>query len=65
MDVGEIASAAAGDQNFFAKAVCTFENGDALTAISGFDRAHQACRATAEDKCVKLASHGAVTCRTG
>jgi hypothetical protein len=64
MNVGEIASSSASDQNFLAQAFRAFENGDALPALSRLDRAHQSGRASAQDNCVELMNQGAVTCRT-
>jgi hypothetical protein len=38
MDVGEIAAAAAGDQNFLADAIGTLEHGNAPSAFAGLYR---------------------------
>src|SRR5579863_5725097 len=51
--VGEIATAAAGDENLFTQTVGMFEDGDAASAFAGFDGAHQAGCASAENKCVE------------
>ncbi len=55
--VGEIAAAAAGDENLLAQAVGVFEDGDTASALAGFDGAHQAGRAAAENQCVEDMGH--------
>src|SRR5271163_3462061 len=57
MKVGEVAASAAGDQNFLAQLTSMFEHGDAAAALAGFDGAHQACRATAENECIEGMGH--------
>jgi hypothetical protein len=57
VEVGEIAASAAGDEDFFAETVGVVEEGDAAVVASGFDGAHQACCAAAEDECVERVDH--------
>jgi hypothetical protein len=58
MKVGEIAPAAAGDQDLFADAIRVFEDSDAAAAFSGFDGAQQSrCPAT-KNKHIESAIHG-------
>ncbi len=57
VEVGEIAAAAAGDENLLAQTVGVFEQGDAPAALAGLDGAHQACRAAAENECVEAMGH--------
>lgn len=54
VDVREIASAATGDEYFFADAVGAFEDGDAAAALAGFGGAEKSCGSCAEDECVKF-----------
>ena len=58
VEVGEVAATAAGDENFFAEPVGVVEDGDAASALAGFDGAHQARCAAAENQCVEVMSHG-------
>ncbi len=58
MKVGEVAASAAGDQNFLAEPVGVFEHGDAAATLAGFDGAHQAGCAAAENDCIEGLSHG-------
>jgi hypothetical protein len=51
--IREIAAAAAGDEDFLAAALGTFEDGDATAAFAGFDSAHQAGGASADHDCVE------------
>ena len=53
MEVGEVAAAAAGDENFFAETVGVVEDGDAASALAGLDGAHEARSAAAENECVE------------
>jgi hypothetical protein len=50
MEVGEVAAAAAGDEDFLAGAVGVFEHECAAAAASGFDGAHQTGAAGSEDE---------------
>jgi len=52
-NVGEIATAAAGDENFFADAVGKFDDGDAATTLARFNGAEQAGGASAKDQDVE------------
>ncbi len=54
MDVGEVAAASAGDEDFLADAVGVFEDGDATAALGGFDGAEQAGGAGADYQNVEL-----------
>jgi hypothetical protein len=58
MKVGEIAAAAAGNENFLADAVRVFEDRGAAAAFSGFDGAQQSRRAATKYKHIELAFHG-------
>ena len=49
MDIGEIASAAAGDEDFLAGAIGVLDHRDAASAFAGLDRAHQPGGAAAEN----------------
>lgn len=49
LKVGEIAAAAAGDENFFADFLAAFDHQDAPAAFARLDGAHQTGSATAED----------------
>ena len=53
VQVGEIAAAAAGNQNLLAQSVGVLEDRDAASALAGLDGAHQARRASAENQCVE------------
>ena len=55
--VCEIAASTAGDENFLSQAVGAFEHGHATAALAGFDGAHQACCASAEDECIEGVGH--------
>ena len=57
VEVGEVAAAAAGDENLLAQAVGVFEHGDAASALAGLDGAHQARCAAAENQCVEVMGH--------
>jgi len=57
MQIGEIAASTAGDENFLSQAVGAFEHGHATAALAGFDGAHQACCASAEDECIEGVGH--------
>jgi hypothetical protein len=53
MDVGEVAAAAAGDENFLAQAIGAFEYRDATSASTSLDGAHQAGGASTKNQCVE------------
>jgi hypothetical protein len=55
--VREIAASAAGDQDFLAEAIGTFQHGDAAAALAGLDGAHQTRRAAAEDEGIEGVDH--------
>jgi hypothetical protein len=57
MNVGEVAAAAAGDENLFAQAVGALEDGDAASTFAGFDGAHKAGGASAKDQCIETMNH--------
>ena len=54
MDVREIATAAAGDEDFLADAIRALKDGDAASAFAGFRGAEESCGAGAENYCVKF-----------
>jgi hypothetical protein len=59
VQVGEIAPAAAGDQNFLADVIRVFEDQDASSAFAGFDGTHQAgCTGSQNDGVVCLIHAG-------
>src|SRR4029077_3452205 len=58
MNVSEVAPPSAGDEDFFSDAVGVFEDGDAASALTGFDGAHEACGACAEDYGVERVGGG-------
>lgn len=64
VNISEIASAAARDQNLLAQAVGVLEHGCAAAALAGLDGAHQAGSPASENYCVKGMLHE-ITCRTG
>ena len=49
VQVGEVAAASAGDEDFFAGAVGALEDRDTAAAAAGFNGGHEACGAGAED----------------
>ena len=55
VNIGEVAAATAGDQDFFADAIGVFKNSDAATAFACFDGAHQASGTRAENQSVEVA----------
>ena len=57
MEIGEIAAAAAGDEDLFAGPRGALEDGDAAAAFSGFDGAQQAGGSRAENQCIVLVVH--------
>ena len=54
VEVGEVAAASAGDEDFLAGTRGVFEDGDAAAAAAGFDGAHQAGGACSEDEDVEV-----------
>jgi hypothetical protein len=56
VDVGEVAAAAARDENFLSQPVGVFEQCNAAAALARFDSAHEAGGASAEDQCVETKS---------
>jgi hypothetical protein len=60
MNVGEIAAAASGDENFFADLTGAFEKGDSTTALSGLDGTEEAGGSGTEDDGVKEFSQGRI-----
>jgi ATP-binding cassette subfamily F protein uup len=61
MNIGEIATASAGDQNFLANAIGMFKHGDAPPAFASLDRAHESGRAAAENQSVKVVTQGSIS----
>ena len=59
MEVGEVAAAAAGDEDLLAGAVGVFEDEGAAAAAAGLDGAHEAGGAGAEDEDVDF-GHGSI-----
>jgi hypothetical protein len=58
MEIGKVAAPAAGNQNLFAEALGPLQHGHAPSALAGFNGAHQAGRAAAENDYIELESHG-------
>jgi len=50
VDVGEIATAAAGNQNLFTQSLGVFENGNPPATLARFDGAHQSRSAAAKNQ---------------
>ena len=65
MDVGEIAAASAGDQDFLADALGTFEHRDSAPTFAGFDGAEQTGGPCAEYQSVKLVDQGKLSSDRG
>ena len=65
MNIREIASSAAGDQDLLAQTICVFEYRDAASALARLDRAHQAGGSGSENQGVKFLDHWLITCRKG
>jgi hypothetical protein len=57
MNIGEIATASAGDQNFLANAIGMFKQGDAPPTFASLDRAEESRCPAAEDYNIKLVDH--------
>jgi hypothetical protein len=57
MEVCEIATASAGDQDLFARAIGAFKDCDAPAAFACFDRAHQASRPGAQYYRIEFVDH--------
>ena len=57
VQVGEVAAAAAGNQNLFADTFGAFENGYAASALASLDGAHEAGCASAENDDVDVVGH--------
>jgi hypothetical protein len=57
MTIGEITTAAAGDQDFFADAIRVFKDSHAAAAFSRFDGAQQSRRATTKNKHIEFSIH--------
>ena len=54
VNVGEVAAASAGDEDFLADAVGVFKDGDATATLAGLDGAQQTGSATADDQNVEF-----------
>ena len=54
IEIGEITTAAAGDQDFLADAFGMLQHGDTQSAFAGFDRAKQSRGAGAENHSVEF-----------
>ena len=54
VEVGEIAAATAGDENFFADTTIVLQHKHSSTAQTGRSRTHQACTTRANDDGVEL-----------
>jgi len=57
VEVGEIAAAAAGDQDFLADSIRAFQYQDAPAPLAGFDSTHQAGSASPENNDVVFPIH--------
>ena len=56
VDICEIATAAAGDENFLADAIGTFEDRDAASTLAGLCRTKESRGAGAEDESIEFVS---------
>ena len=54
VEVGEIAAAAAGNENFFADAIAVFDDDNAPATLARLDGAHQPRGAAADDRYVEV-----------
>jgi hypothetical protein len=57
MNIGEVAAAAAGDENLFAQAVGMLEDADAPSSLARFNGAHQAGGTSAKDQSIETIDH--------
>ena len=62
MEVREIAAASAGDQDFLAGAIGTFQDGDAPAAFARLDRAHQPGGSGAQNYRIEFVDHDREAC---
>jgi hypothetical protein len=62
VEVGEVAAASAGDEDFLAGTVGVVEDEGAAAAAAGFDGAHEACGSGSEDEDVDF-FHGSIVMR--
>jgi len=61
VQVGEVAAAAAGDQDFLADSVGAFENQNTAAALASFNGTHQAGRAGSENDDVVFPIHAGMS----
>jgi len=61
VQVGEIAAAAAGDQDFLADSICAFEHQNTPVALASFNGTHQAGRAGSENDDVVFPIHAGMS----
>ena len=57
VEIGEITASAAGDENFFARLVSTFEDSDSAAAFAGLDGAEESGGSRAEDDGIEVVGH--------
>ena len=58
MQVGKVAAPSTGDEDFFARPFCPFQNGNVPSPSAGFNGAHQSGRAAANNECIEAMDHG-------
>jgi hypothetical protein len=61
VEVGEIAAAAAGDQDFLADSIRAFEHQNTAAPLAGFNGTHQASRAGSENDDVAFPIHAGMS----
>ena len=60
--IGEITSAAARNENFFARTIGTFNHGDTASALASLHRAHKSSGPGAKNYGIKLVIQGRFHC---
>jgi hypothetical protein len=60
VEVGEVAAASSGDEDFFSGFIGVVDEEDAAVAAAGFDGAEESCSACSEDDYVELVAGGLV-----
>ena len=58
MQIGEVAAAASGDEDFLADLLGMLQHSNAAPALGGLDGAHESCRARAEHDDIERLAHG-------
>jgi hypothetical protein len=58
MQVGKIAPAAAGNQDFLSQSLGMVQHRNPAASLAGFHGAHQSGRAAADNECIEAMDHG-------